>query len=664
MATNKITPIVVYGIDQSIVQLPPHPIVANRAPTTSDKAQLGQFWVDTTTDTVYCLCSMTANVSNWTTSPASGSGSFTSATINPGDLTVTAGDIIVTAGDLTLGSGNASIGGDLTVSGTTSLNGDIDFSSTALIDFTSSLDAAPSILLHADGGTSEQIYLHADQGTAVNSILLDSDVGGITLLSGLASADAINLTATAGGLDLDGALQVNIASSQNAASAIVINASAGGIDLTNTGTAGEDIDIASTGASVNISASEAVSTAITLTASDAAGGITVASGTGGTALDSTGAISLDGAAASNFSVSGAGIDLNVESAAGRVVLDGGEAAADAISITASDVGGGITVASGTAGIIVDTTGAISLDAAAASNYTVTGAGIDLTLDSAAGRVVLDGGEAAADALSITASDVAGGITAAAGTGGIIVDTTGAISLDAAAASNYSVSGAGIDLTLLSAAGRVIIDGGEAAVNAVTIGATDAAGGIDINAGTGGITIDSGDAISIDAVAASNITTTGAGIDLTLSSVGGSLVLDADEASATAIGITASDAAGGITLTAGTGGIIMSSGGNVQIAPVTASVAGVSTTANGRVFKCTFTGQTTASGATEDFTITNSASGAGDGIFVTVANAGSNDAKMTLERVNVETAGTIIVETQNNGSAALNGNVIISGWIID
>lgn len=66
----------------------------------------------------------------------------------------------------------------------------------------------------------------------------------------------------------------------------------------------------------------------------------------------------------------------------------------------------------------------------------------------------------------------------------------ALTLDGTSASNFSVAGVGIDLTLDSAAGRVIVAGGEATANAVTISATDAAGGVDINSGTGGISIDS------------------------------------------------------------------------------------------------------------------------------------------------------------------------------
>lgn len=386
----------VYGLGDNLIQLPPAPIDAQRDPTVFDQGQIGQLWVNRLTNTVWALTSIVAGSSTWTSTPAAGATIVSSLQVTgAGGIDVDTGDVDITLGDLNIPTGNATIAGDLSVAGTTSFTGDLDVNSPALIDFTSTLDAAPSIYLHANGGTSEQIRLHADQGTAVNAIELDADDGGITLVSGLASADAINLSATGGGIDIDAALQINVASSQSAADAIVLEASAGGLDILASGAApGEDIDITATGSSVNITSTEAVADAVVINASNALGGIDVLTG-----------------------------------------------------------------------------------------------------------------------------------------------------------------------------------GGE---------------------------------------------------------------------------------------------ISLSSAGNVSIAPATQTEASPTATAtiNARVFKATFTGFTTASSDTQAFTITNSAHTAGAGVFITVANAGTNDAQMTLTRVNVETAGTIIVETINNGAAALNGNVIITGFIID
>ena len=423
----------------------------------------------------------------------------------------------------------------------------------------------------------------------------------------VASAGGINISATGtAGEDIDilaTGSSVNITATEDVIDSIVISSSNGGIDITAAAaTAGEDIDISAVGSSVNISATENAALAITLNtnggtsetirirnqqgtnaaavdisataggltftgglatadainivASDAAGGIDVDAGTGGIAIDSTGAVSIDAAAASNFAVSGAGIDLTLDSAAGQLILTGGEAAANAVRIQADDVAGGIDVDAGTAGFIVDTTGGISLDSAAASNFTATGA-FDITIQSTAGSILLNAGEAVSDAINIdstggfdldaalqinidssqaaaatsvriVASAADGGIDVDAGTGGITIDSTGAVSIDGAAASNFSVSGAGIDLTLASSAGRAVVNGGEAAADAVRIQATDAAGGIDVDAGTAGFIVDTTGAISLDSAAASNFTVTGA-FDLSLISSAGSVNITAGEA---------------------------------------------------------------------------------------------------------------------------------------
>ena len=116
-------------------------------------------------------------------------------------------------------------------------------------------DAASAISLTTNIGTSETIVVTNTQGTG---------------------SGALTFTATAGGVDIDGADEVNIGSSKDDPAAIVIDASAGGVDiLASDAAAGEDIDISATGSSVNLSSNEAVADAITLNAS--AGGIDITS---------------------------------------------------------------------------------------------------------------------------------------------------------------------------------------------------------------------------------------------------------------------------------------------------------------------------------------------------------------------------------------------------
>ncbi|MFO7881211.1 MAG: hypothetical protein R6U52_01575 [Kosmotogaceae bacterium] len=160
--------------------------------------------------------------------------------------------------------------------------------------------------------------------------------------------------------------------------------------------------------------------------------------------------------------------------------------------------------------------------------------------------------------SINTGTSTGTITIGSANAGVItVDTSAGISLDGATASNFTVTGASEDLTLLSTGGSVNIEGTEADAAAISIQASDAAGGIDIDAGSAGIDmLATAGAISIEAQLSSNITVTGAGADLDIGSAGGSVDLTASEAAADAILIEASDGAGGVQVRAGSAGILI------------------------------------------------------------------------------------------------------------
>lgn len=448
-------------------------------------------------------------------------------------------------------------------------------------------NAALAIRLHVNGGTSETIQVHSDQGTGVASVGLLSDVGGLTLRStGLASADAINLEAAAGGVDIDAALEINVTSTQSAATAIslIANTVGGGITMTaaaggilpttsgkitaistsnsaqaielhanggtsetvrirsDQGTGVASLDLLSDVGGITLASGLNSGNAINLEANTAGGGIDIDSSTGGFDVLTTGAISLDASLASNLTVTGAAVDLTLSSSGGSVVITGTEAAVDAIQLNATTALGGIDVNAGTGGITVDSGGLMSLDAAGIVNLTTTGA-FDITVNSTAGSIVITGAEAAVDAVQINATTAGGGIDMNADSGGVTIDTTAAISLDSATASNFTVTGAA-DLTLQSTAGAVNVISGEA--NADSINVTSAGG------------------MSIVAVGA-------AAKDILITNTNGSMTLSAGESATDAMNFTAGGAASGINFTAGTNGILLSSGQKVK---VTAVVTGV------------------------------------------------------------------------------------------
>jgi len=115
--------------------------------------------------------------------------------------------------------------------------------------------------------------------------------------------------------------------------------------------------------------------------------------------------------------------------------------------------------------------------------------------------------------------------------------------------------------------------------------------------------------------------------------------------------------------AGTGRLYLNAAGIVEVATITDIVASPVATAviNARVGYATFTAFTTAAGASQVFTITNSFSALSSAILVTANNLGANDAQMTVTRV-TPGAGSFDVTLTNNGAAALNGDINICFWL--
>ncbi len=516
----------VYGVGDNLIAIPPQPIVANRDPGTSDFAQPGTVWINSSDDTIWMLATITANSANWQTSPASGVGIFTSVQVNPGDLDVDAGDVNITLGNLNVLAGDTTLAGALTVAGTATFNGDIDLSSAFLIDLTSTLDAAPSILLHANGGTSEQILLHSDQGTSVSSISLLSDVGGLTFRStGLASADAINLEAVVGGIDMDAALQINIASSQNAASAIVVSASAGGIDILAAGAAGEDIDIVNTAGSVNVSGGEAAADAVVISATNAAGGISVAAGTAGISVAATnGVIDI---------VSGTGaISISDDAAATSVNIATG-AAAKTLVLGSTNTTSTVTVQAGTGGVFLTSADEILLDAVGVLELNSSAGIIGIGNDADAFAINVGTGAAAR---TITVGNVTGAtaVVLNSGTGGVALNSTGTGDIVLTSADATTVDSVG-GIEINSSAGSILVGndavaqaigiGTGAAARTITVGNVTGATAININGGTGGINLSSAGIFTLDAVTDSQ------------ASPSATSVIDANVGSATFTGFT-------------------------------------------------------------------------------------------------------------------------------
>ena len=272
-----------------------------------------------------------------TTTMAGGTNITTAAAVNT--VTFNLDDNVTLVGGLTAGV-------DLTMS-------------TGVCTITGTTDAPQTIYLRANAGTAETIDIHADQGTGVDSVNIHSDLGGLTLASGLASTDAINITATAGGIDMDSVLQTNIASSENSATAIYLHASAGGIGIRGDGGAGEPITV-ETSSNLNLVSTYNAANSIYIHANGGATESIYIHSDQGTAADSinidsdVGGISVVSGLASNDAINitstAGGLDVD---AALQISIVSSQAAATALVIDASDAAGGIDCDYGTGGMTID-----------------------------------------------------------------------------------------------------------------------------------------------------------------------------------------------------------------------------------------------------------------------------------------------------------------------
>jgi len=99
MSTNQFNQSA-YGLTQALINIPQAPIVANRAPTTADKAQIGTTWVNLPADDYYVLTSIVNNLANWQLL-AAGTGALDQLTSNSGVAIAAGGNVNVVGGGAT-----------------------------------------------------------------------------------------------------------------------------------------------------------------------------------------------------------------------------------------------------------------------------------------------------------------------------------------------------------------------------------------------------------------------------------------------------------------------------------------------------------------------------------------------------------------------------------
>jgi len=351
-------------------------------------------------------------------------------------------------------------------------------------------DHESDVAIHLDGNAASASIVDIDAG------VLDVDAAGaITMDAGagmsLDAAGASNLTTSSGALTLDGAGGVSIAG--NAAE----------VDITTSGA----LDLNS--GAMTVSPSTLAMDPSSTFDLDAAGAITLDGAsltvggdgdTGAIAMDSTAGISLDAAAASNLTTSSGALTV---SGAGGLNLAGGGSEIDVTSAGAAlDVNVGSVDMDATAGVAIDGADSMnfSMSASDSSNKTLTvaasnsgsgegrlslSAGDQVDITDGTASIQLDGGviDIGADDGSSTAAINIGTNSAArtitvgnadsaeielnalrldlnAGSNGVEIDSGAGISLDAAAASNFTTAAG--DLSVVASAAKVVLSGSSAA----------------------------------------------------------------------------------------------------------------------------------------------------------------------------------------------------------
>lgn len=388
-------------------------------------------------------------------------------------------------------------------------------------------------------------------------------------------------------------------------------------------------------------------------------------------VDASNAITMDANATSYLTVTGSG-NVTMSSTAGRAIITGGSASSNAVTITASSAAGGVQVDGGTAGInMLATDGPFSLAGqnAASTISLATNADAQDLLIAVTGvsnsTLRLNSSGTASDAIQISALAVTGGIDMNTGTGGYSLISTGTVTLNAAANSNFTTTGA-FDLSLSSTLGRVLVTGGSSTIDSISLSATDTAGGISLSSGTNGTTSNTTGGMSLNSQATSNITLTGTA-DLTVNNTSGRLILQSNKASADAIKIYAINAAGGITGITGTGGINLSSQGLVSLSAVgAASNFTVATNSAAQNLTLAVTGSTNSS-----VIISSSGTSNTSAIQITASAGGIDMTSTGLININTTnlssgiqigtgTSGVPVVIGTSTSTTTIAGNLLVSG----
>ncbi len=391
-----------YGLDRALTDVFPRPVIAARAPTTGDKNHpIGREWVRTSTNQAWILTSVVAGSATWSLTGPGASDVDTLTGDGGGAISPTGGTVILAGGINITTAGTAGPG-----------------------TITYNLDAAITLATSVTSPIYTSAAGMAISAPAANDITMKmGDAVGAQKISFTDSADAEQASLDSDGtltvVEVDGILGANTPTAITGTT-IVANTSVTSPIYTSTGAVDTNINaVASQDIIIKMGDNAAVNK-VSFVDSDSAEVANIDSNGGftTTGLTFTGLLTANASALIN--TAGATLNLATDNTAGTVNIAHGTTIRAVAIATVGGVAHTVAIGSASGGTTtIDTAAGISLDAATASNFTVTGAA-DLTIGSTAGGVDITSGEAAADAISLDATAGGGGITLAAGTAGILI----------------------------------------------------------------------------------------------------------------------------------------------------------------------------------------------------------------------------------------------------
>lgn len=238
-STNN-NPFTAYGLNAPYFQSSPQPIIAQRAPTTSDFAQIGTIWVDKPNNDAYILTSVVSNTATWI-GAGGGSGTFTSLTVTPGPISLTGATTINTsgAGTTTIGTGGTGVVAIGNATGNTSVTGSLTAST--------GLTATTGNIVATAGAVSAGTTVTAGTGITATTGNITATTGNVVTTNGSAIINDTDADANSAQVSFNKSRSGGIITSGDALGAVVFSGNNGttvsagaSIEAITSGTIGAD----------------------------------------------------------------------------------------------------------------------------------------------------------------------------------------------------------------------------------------------------------------------------------------------------------------------------------------------------------------------------------------------------------------------------------------